>query len=290
MSFQVLQVEDEMARRGISWTNSARAVLGLIFFGLALGFATTSQPARAQLAGGEVHGSIFALIRGDKSFPQIEAFAPETTVLPDVDVYLENASTSAKSPVVRTDLNGVFRFPSQPEAVYHLCWKARGFIAGCHNENFTLRASNIYLLPVGIVAQPGVVRGAVTLSDGASCRVVAGFLGADYTATVTAMQPGGLRQTARVNNFNDYVLGGIPAGTTQLVAACEKIETSKSVVVSGGSSTQNLVLPNTAPAVGAFYARAGGIVASAFAPGTTVTATLAAKPGTAGFHFTIAGT
>jgi hypothetical protein len=253
------------------------------FMIIAFALTTFSATAQApQIAGGEVHGSIYALIRGDKSFPQAAAFKPDVIMLPDIGVYLENVATSAKSPSVSTDLNGTFRFSSQPEAVYHLCWHAPGFVDGCHNENITLRSANVYLLPVGIVAEPGTIHGTVTLNDGSACRVVAGYLGANIIAEVTANLPGGDRKV-RVNNYNDYVLAGLPSGAIKTVASCENIEASRTVALAGGSVTQNFTLPNSVPSIGAVYAQVAGITVQAAAVGSVAQATIEAKPGSGGF-------
>jgi hypothetical protein len=206
-------------------------------------------------------------------------FAP---MLPDIGVYLLNVTTKAKSPIVLTDLNGAFRIPSQPEAVYQLCWQATGFVSGCKDENITLRASNVNLTPIGISADLSAIYGAVTLADGSPCRVIAGYLGANIDATVTATVAGSSR-TVRVNNFNEYVLAGLPSGLVNTAAHCESIDSVASITTVGINVLHNFTLPNTTPKVGAFYAQVGGVTVSASAPGSTVRATVVAQPGSVGF-------
>src|SRR6516225_1136057 len=103
---------------------------------------TMSQPGYTQLAGGEVHGSIFALVRGQDTFPKEAVFAGRYIFLPDITVYLKNVTTNATSPTVQTNLDGTFAIPSQPEAQYQLCWKAAGYVAGCSATSFILRNFN----------------------------------------------------------------------------------------------------------------------------------------------------
>jgi len=228
------------------------------------------------LVGGEVHGSIYAVIRD-------QAMSPFAPMLPDISVYLENVDTSAKSPMVLTDLNGTFSIPSQPEGVYHLCWQATGFFSGCKADKITLRSSNVYWPPVGILAEPGTMHGSVTLADGSACRVIAGYLNADIDATVTASLGGGMTRSVRVNNFKEYVLAGLPTGAISTTAHCEKLATAATVTLSGGTTTHNFTLPNSTPKVGGYYAQMGGITVTAAAPGSAIRATVEAKPGTGGY-------
>jgi|GEM_PF-2920647 len=243
--------------------------------------AVTSPPAvlPGQNNGGEVHGSIFALVRGEKSFPAILAFSGAEIMLPDASVQLENIATSVQTAPVTTDLNGTFRIPAQPQGEYRVCWKARGFASGCNSASFVLRSVNVYLLPIGIIAEPGTITGTVTLKGGEGCRFVAGFLGADTNTRVTALLPNGGSETVRVNNYNDYILAGLPKGNIKTTATCEKAEVSKVVALTGVPVISNMTLPNSVPSVGAFYARAGGRVIRAVAPGTTVHASIEANSG-----------
>jgi hypothetical protein len=244
--------------------------------------AVTPIAPPAQNNGGEVHGSIFALIRGEKSFPAALAFGGLEIMLPDVTVHLENVATAAQSPPATTDLFGTFRISAQPQAEYRLCWRARGFAAGCDQKSFVLRSTNVTLFPVGIFAEPRTIHGTVTLKDGQACRFVAGFLGADTETKVTALLPNGRSETVRVNNYNDYVLAGLPNGNIKTTATCEKAEVSKVVALAGASVANNLTLPNSGPSVGIFTASAGGRVVRAVAAGTTVRASIEAT-GNGGF-------
>ena len=69
------------------------------------------------VSGGEVHGSVYALIQARTDFPKEKFFIDPYIFLPDISVYLQNATTSAASVVVTTDLDGTFSIPAQPQAI-----------------------------------------------------------------------------------------------------------------------------------------------------------------------------
>jgi hypothetical protein len=252
---------------------------GALSIAVAIGSAALSLQVGAQAPGGEVHGSIFALVRGN-TFESHVALGGAPLMLPDAEVQLENIATSARTAPATTDLNGTFRIASQPQGEYRVCWNAPGFTAGCNGTSFVLRSINVSLLPIGIVAQPGAIVGSVTLKGGEGCRFVAGFLGADTHTRVTALLPNGTTVAARVNNYNDYILAGLPAGTIKTTARCEKAEVSKTVAVSGAPVVSNMTLPNSPPSVGVFHATvAGQAVQRAVASGATVHAKIEAASG-----------
>lgn len=232
--------------------------------------------------GGEVHGTIYSLMRGKDNFSARAVFSSQQILLPDVDVYVEDVVTSSQSPHVRSDLNGTFEIPSMPQGKYRVCWKADGFINGCEPNPITLTSTISYLQPIGILADGLTLSGNVTLDDRSSCRMIAGFIGADFTSDVTAVLPDGSLRTVRVNNYNDYIFAGLPAGDVKLVASCENVATDAAVSLSSGSVIQNLVLPNSKPKIGAFYSQSNGQTTRAAAPGTIVQATIEAAPGSSG--------
>src|SRR5690242_9970894 len=87
----------------------------------ALVLAALARPAAA-LPGGEVHGSVIALIRGQENFPVASMFVDKTIFLPDISVVLKDTATNAVTPSVTTNLDGTFTFPAQAQARYQLCW------------------------------------------------------------------------------------------------------------------------------------------------------------------------
>jgi hypothetical protein len=235
-----------------------------------------SNPLAAGPMGGEVHGTVYALIRSDATLG-VKAPTDPYIFLPDITVYLKDAKTSATSPEVTTDLDGAFRIPEQPEAQYLLCWKATGFAAGCSPTAFVLRSANINLKPLGIPVEPGVVHGRAALKDGSACRFVATFLGVNTFTKVTADTASGTR-TVRANSYGEYVLPALPQGNAKITATCEGAQVSSVTTLTGATLEDNLTLPNVRPKALA-YATAAGRAVGSVAPGTTVKATVEAKDG-----------
>jgi hypothetical protein len=275
-------------------TLGCRAVLVLVSVALLLGGppratgqappVSTIQPA-VSVMGGDVHGTIFALIRRGDTFPPTGIFGDQTIFLPDIPVFLQNATTLATSPTVTTDLDGAFVVPSQPQAVYRLCWKAAGYAPGCSPSTFTLRSRNVNLQPVGIDALPGVIFGRAALDDGRACRFVATFLGVNTFTTVTAQPSQGPAHTARANSYGEYVIPELPNGPVQTTATCEEAHASTQSTMTGAALHINLTLPNVSPTVQTAFAAAGGTAVRAVAAGTTVQATVQVKAGGFPLHY-----
>jgi hypothetical protein len=248
----------------------------------------------AGVPGGEVRGSVLAGIRGStNSFTAVRANAnlkpggaDPFIFLPDVSVYLTDAKTSVSSPVVRTDLDGTFIVPSQPQAVYRLCWKATGYVAGCSPNTITLRGRNVTLNPIVVVPKPGVVYGRVTLADHNACRFVAPFVGVNTSTRVAASGPAGSR-VVRANSYGEYVIPGLAAGANvNLVARCEAVQAAGSVAVTGGAVLKNLTLPNSLPIITTALATASGKPVRAVTAGTAVKITVKANaPGGHALHY-----
>jgi hypothetical protein len=111
----------------------------LLFGGGPLLGGRVAELVAAGPTGGEVHGSVYAQIRGQETFVKNKTFVDPYIFLPDISVYLEDVKTSATSPVVVTDLDGTFIVPAQPQAEYRLCWKGTGYSPGCSAKTFVLR-------------------------------------------------------------------------------------------------------------------------------------------------------
>jgi hypothetical protein len=171
-----------------------------------LGFARSA----AALPGGEVQGSVIALIRGQESVPPSSAFVDKTIFLPDITVVLKDTVTSAVTPSVTTNLDGTFTFPAQPQARYQLCWTATGFQPGC-GEPFVLRSTNVYLKPVTAFALEGAIYGRVTLKDGTACRFLNPMMAKDTWTTVTASAAEETAAFAPTATANTYCRSGPPA-------------------------------------------------------------------------------
>ncbi|MBV8281719.1 MAG: carboxypeptidase regulatory-like domain-containing protein [Candidatus Eremiobacteraeota bacterium] len=245
------------------------AVLVLAPFALA-------QPALS-LPGGEVHGSVLALIRGEEFFPLKNAFVDRNIFLPDINVFLKNTATSALTPEVATNLDGSFTFPSQPQATYQLCWKSDGFQPGCGTP-FVLRSFNVYLKPVAAFAMEGAIYGRVTLKDGLACRFLNPMMAKDTWTTVTAAS-GSETRTVRANSYGEYVLPQRPPGKTEVTARCEGVKTSASINFGGVVQQVDLTLPNALPHVAIVSASQAGAMARAAAGGSTVQVHATAQDG-----------
>ncbi len=254
--------------------------LGLTFFfagwaALPNGRAGKAMPTAAM--GGEVHGTVYALIRGRESTAASKGLLNPYIFLPDISVNLQNVGTSAASQQVQTDLDGAFMIPSQPQAQYRLCWSAAGYLPGCSSP-FVLRSGNINLEPVGIIAQAGVIYGRAALKDASACRFLVPFLGANIWTEVSAVPASGPSKTVRANNYGEYVVPALPAGNAKVTAACEGARATTATNVTGGASVTNLTFANTRPT--AFtYAAFGGQVVSSVTTGSSVQATVQAKDG-----------
>jgi hypothetical protein len=231
------------------------------------------QALAAGPGGGEVHGTIYASLRG------VQAQDPYL-FLPDITVFLKNVKTSAVTKDITTDLDGAFTIPEQPQAEYQLCWKAQGYLAGC-GAPFLLRGPNVSLKPQTISPNLdlGTVYGRVALKDGNACRFSAPFIGANVFTTVTA-KVGSATRTVRANNSGGYLVAGLPSfGSAKIIAACEGAQASTTNTLAAGSPRlSNLTLPNARPRT-LGYAAQGGKTVGAVAPGTTVQATVQAKDG-----------
>ncbi len=249
------------------------AATALLFAAAPFGYA------QGPLLGGEVHGSIYALIRGRDSFPVGALFAGRYIFLPDITVYSQNVTTSATSSLVQTNLDGTFAIPAQPEAEYRVCWKAAGYFPGCSEASFVLRSANINLNPIGIEGQPGLIYGHVALKDGAACRFVAPFLGKNTFTTVAVTPPSGPVRTVRANSYGDYVAPALQNGPVKLTAACEGARAGAATVMNGSADLVNFTLPNARPTARLAYAELGGKLVRAAAPGTTVHVSVQAQDG-----------
>ncbi len=223
--------------------------------------------------GGEVHGSIMV------SFPPLRTPPPNPNVLlPDVDVYLQDVHSLQTSPLATTDLDGNFRIPSQFQSDYQLCWQAVGYVSGC-GATFTLGSSNVYLDPVSIKTQGGVIYGRVALQDGSPCRYVSTFIGLNTSTTLFAQPTVGFPELVHANNSGEYVLSGLFDGSLFLGADCEGAHVfSLNSIQHGAPIQQNFTLPNTRPTAYGFASVGGSSVHNA-TPGTTVQATVQAKAG-----------
>jgi hypothetical protein len=261
IEFKIVREED-MNKRSSMIGRARRRVAhaALIAMGVLLMLPIAVRTAGA-VAGGEVHGTIYAQLRkeGNSSTP---------IFLPDINVFLVDQKTSARSVALKTNFDGAFAIPSQPEAVYRLCWDSPRFTPGCAPQSFVLRRANTNLRPIAITPKNGVIFGRVTFKDGVPCRFVAPIFGVNVIAEVAAVPASGPTAKVHTDSAGYYVIGELPAGQVTLTAACEGAVVSSKTTAS--ELAHNLVLPNIKPSV-ASYAVAGDAVVRSAAPGSVVT-------------------
>jgi hypothetical protein len=247
-------------------------------YAVVLCLATIANAGPAfSLPGGEVHGSVLALIRGEEAFPLKSGFVDRDIFLPDISVFLKNTATNAVTQNVATNLDGSFTIPAQPQATYQLCWTANGFQAGC-GVAFVLRSFNVYLKPVTAFATEGVIYGRVTLKDGLSCRFLNPMMAKDTWTTVTAASGSDIR-TVRANSYGEYVVPQRPQGTTDITARCEGAKTGASITFGGVAQQVDLTLPNALPEVAIVAASQSGKMVRAAAGASTVDVHATARDG-----------
>ena len=248
----------EQARRRIA--HAALIAMGVL---LVLPIAVRTAGA---VAGGEVHGTIYAEVGVGGG--AVQAF------LPDIDVFLVDQNTSAHSAAVKTDFDGAFAIPAQPEAVYKLCWDTPGFTAGCAPQTIVLHALNVNLRPIPIVPASHAVFGRVSFKDGQPCRFVAPMFGVNSIAVVAAIPFSGSAAGVRAVHANStgyYVIGGLPdVDYVTLVASCEGAVVATASDLRETTLPNDLVLPNIKPSI-ASYAVGGNAVVRSAAPGNQVT-------------------
>ena len=91
--------------------------------------------------GGEVNGSVCAGILGHEKGTRNPIF------LPDITVYLKNASTSALSHKVQTDLQCLFSIPRCPPEHTYFAMRPRGICQAARQRNLRSRAAQPIQLP-----------------------------------------------------------------------------------------------------------------------------------------------
>ncbi len=260
------------------YLKSALIAAVLTASGLLMARPAVAQPAQ----GGEIHGSIYTVLGQRSTATKRLAALADRITLPDISVEVVNTATSAKSAPVKTDLDGSFVIPAQPQAIYKVCWQATGFASGCSATTVTLHSRNEIMQPIEITPQPGILAGRVTFNDDRPCRFVAPIFAVNSFTSVRAAQSGKAARTVRANASGYYVLGGLAATPAKLTASCEKASVTASATPQPAgvvAAATNLVLPNATPAAIAYASTASGVVRAATI-GSKVTAVAStAAPG-----------
>ncbi|HEX5706771.1 MAG TPA: carboxypeptidase-like regulatory domain-containing protein [Pyrinomonadaceae bacterium] len=199
------------------WTLLVACVGVVTLFSLDL--FTREHPAAAQRPAARrgplvVRGYIAATVeRRDARGRPIKSSEQEI-YLPGVSVYLKNASGGDETRPVMTDLSGRFTLYAPQAGRYRVCWRADGFESDCAKE--TTVAAPVFLSIVRIKPdrreRSTVVYGKVKMKDGTRARRLEPLANINAFARVELLDAGGRRvREAYVNNFDEYLLPGVPA-------------------------------------------------------------------------------
>jgi hypothetical protein len=214
--------------------------------------ASSTLPVRA--AGGSVHGSIHATLKGRKVY------------LVDFPVFLVRTSNNAQNPPKTTDRFGRYYLQDQPAGDYKLCWSAPGWVPGCAKQLVRIRGNATYFLDQEVVLggspTAGLARtavwGRVNLEDGSSAAFAEPYFEVVQDAKVTAVR-GRTVATARANVFGDYVIPNLQPGTYKVTATAPGVQVTQQVAA-GQSNPLALQLPNRRPLLYAVVAHNGSSV------------------------------
>ncbi|HEV8658603.1 MAG TPA: hypothetical protein VGS96_08230 [Thermoanaerobaculia bacterium] len=235
------------------------------------------EGGRPRPTGGVVNGSLYyvaPLTSDDVIKKTLFIF------LPDIDVYLHNASTGVDSATVTTDRYGRYFFPHQSPGTYELRWKAqRGWPAGSHPDPIVVTSGPKFPVSATIRADSGVVFGRVTLADGGSPWSYDELFAINHTATVTilnAARTATLAGPVHTNVEGLYAVAGLPRGSPVSIRAQSEASTVTRAVPASSISFGNSVsrtdvqLANARPEIVSIFPQVGGVLVKTAAPGDTI--------------------
>lgn len=248
---------------------SLSALCGLV--GLAACQRPVVQPA-PRTGPAQVAGTLTLMVGlGDSN--NTDAVAVNNRIeLPDVDVYLRNATSGAIEPTKKTQLDGKFYLRAPAPGTYTVCWKAPGIGDACGN-GFTVSGEDVYLRAVPVRApKGGLVYGKALTADGRACWINDPFFNLDVSTLVTLFN--GVNRLAqpavRANTQGEFAFAGLGADKYRVGAACERARGESVAAVAASPVVTNVTLPNRAPRVAGIAAFAGGAGVTRVAAGTTV--------------------
>ncbi|HEY0713124.1 MAG TPA: hypothetical protein VGF45_10650, partial [Polyangia bacterium] len=198
-------------------------------------------------------------------------------VVPDVEVWVENAGTGVRSASVTSDPLGRFYIPRQAGGFYRLCWRKAGFVAECRNSLYSVDGAtqllgNVSLRP--LESPPTKLRGSIKLTDGSSCFHVDEFFGVEETARIEALSAAGsVISSARANHEDEFLLTQVPrdgfvrisCGGARDVRPVSRLDSALD-----GRVAISLPLKNRSPRLHALTAMQAGLPARGALPGETV--------------------
>ena len=198
---------------------------------------------------------------------------PREIALPDISVVLWSVAGAPAQAV--TDLNGRFVFEAQAPGYYRLCLRARGYAPDCRPDPVVLRADAVYLPPIILRSEPGVITGRVMRADQTPCRFKDTFFDVDVQSIVELVGGGVVPRRVRANNLGEYLVPRVPPGRYTLRATCEGAQTDQRVKT-GPMTVIDLLVTNASPVVRSLVATVNGEGVRRVEPGTTVEVTVAA--------------
>lgn len=141
----------------------------------------------------------------------------DVVYLPNVRVVLRDVGTNDESQPVTTDLSGRFTARVKRPGRYRVCWKSRGFEAGCTEEIFSVSDSYHYIgtieIPLPTVEGSVSLYGRVTLADGSSARTLEASANINAFARLSLTDSAGnVLFTVPVNNQDQYLFPSVPLG------------------------------------------------------------------------------
>jgi hypothetical protein len=245
-----------------------------------LGFLSATNPAPAQTAemdGGSVHGGIYTLaIDGkigtlvDESVARAAGSKVQRIDLPQFEVFLMDVDANRRVAGTRTDLLGRYYFRNQPAGTYKLCWNSPGWIPGCADRIFQIKANIVYMAPQEVRPRTirirngstrGAIWGIVRLADRSSPWFTEQFFDVHRTGRVTVTNHGGaVLGRAVTNALGEFVIVDVPIGSLRADALLYGAQGTAIVSAAAASSGMPLalVLRNRRPIVFSIVARSGG--------------------------------
>src|SRR5574341_1495240 len=190
--------------------------------------------------------------------PASAQFPAHDVFLPNVSVFLTNASTGEKGNLVTTDLSGRFTLAVPKADRYQVCWEASGFIPDCSKDiisvsNAHVRVGTLYMSP-DRSGGTTVIFGQVRFKDGSRPRLFEPLANVNAFAHVILLDRGGnALDKVFVNNFGEYLLPKVPVKVDITLRATIEGAASDQLILAGADLAQapfhpiDLVIGNSPP-------------------------------------------
>jgi len=234
----------------------------LLLIALSLGIGVITQISHSMrkqqiakpVGGGpsRVTGTLALIVGGEGS---TVVSAGDQIELPDINVYLTNATSGKTEPPKKTQLDGKFYLTAPAPGVYRVCWDGPGIGTGCGNR-FTVTGDAKYLKTVTVPKSGGMVYGKALTGDNRPCWVNDAFFALDVSTVVTLFNSNqrSVQPAVRANTQGEYVFAGLSPDRYRVRASCEKARGDAVASVSSAPVVANINFKNRAPNVGGIAA------------------------------------